>query len=175
MKLKKDDRTLANGDHFPFYQRGIPALHLFTGMTDEYHTPDDDFATINVPGVLRILALAEDLLDFLLALPGRPQFVKGTAPRPAAAGIAYLGVTVDQQGGAGGLKINAVAANSPAAQGGLQPGDVILRFDDSAVGDFRALLDGLRRRKPGDIVNIQVRRQQQPVTCTVALGRPQGS
>ncbi len=175
LKLKKDDRTLANGDHFPFYQRGIPALHLFTGMTDEYHTPDDDFATINVPGVLRILALAEDLLDFLLALPGRPQFVKGTAPRPAAAGIAYLGVTVDQQGGAGGLKINAVAANSPAAQGGLQPGDVILRFDDSAVGDFRALLDGLRRRKPGDIVNIQVRRQQQPVTCTVALGRPQGS
>jgi S1-C subfamily serine protease len=88
--------------------------------------------------------------------------------------MAYLGITPDNAAGSDGLKIGAVAANSPAAQGGLQPGDVILQFGDSAVADLRALMDGLRRRKPGDIVNIQVRRQQQSVTCTVTLGRPQG-
>lgn len=175
LKLKKDDGTLARGDHFPFYQRGIPALHFFTGMTNEYHTPDDDFVTINVPGVVRTVEFAEDVLDHLLTLPGRPQFVKSTAPSPAASATAYLGITPAQSGGSDGLKVQTVAANSPAAQGGLQPGDVILKFGDSAVADLRALMDGLRRRKPGDIVNIQVRRQQQSVTCTVTLGRPQGA
>lgn len=174
LKLKKDDGTRANGDHFPFYQRGIPALHFFTGMTGEYHTPDDDFVTVNVPGVVRTVDFAERVLDDVLTLPGRPKFVQRESSPAGPAGKAYLGVTADDVAGNDGLKISAVAANSPAAQGGLQPGDVILQLGDSAVADLRSLLDGLQKRKPGDIVNVQVRRQQQRVTCTVTLGRPQG-
>jgi len=174
LKLKKDDGTRANGDHFPFYQRGIPALHFFTGMTNEYHTPDDDFVTINMPGVVRTIDFAERVLDHVLTLPRRPEFVKSEKPAAGPARTTYLGVTLDGAAGSDGLKINAVAANSPAAQGGLQPGDVILQFGDSTVADVRTLMDGLQKRKPGDIVNIQIRRQQQPVTCTVTLGRPQG-
>lgn len=175
LKLKKDDRTLAMGDHFPFFQRGIPALHLFTGLTNEYHTPEDDFVTINVPGVGRTADFAEDFVNCLLALPERPKFVTGGGGRPASGDIAYLGITPDTAAGGEGLRISDVAANSPAAQGGLKPGDVILRFDDSAIADLRSLLDGLRRRKPGDIVTIEVRREQQSVTCTLTLGRAQGS
>ena len=70
------------GDHFAFYQRGIPALHFFTGLTNEYHTPEDDFVTINVPGVVRTVDFAEDVLDLVLSLPGRPQYVKGE-PHPS--------------------------------------------------------------------------------------------
>ena len=175
LKLKKVDGSPAMGDHFAFYQRGIPALHFFTGLTNEYHTPEDDFVTINVPGVVRAVDFAEGVLNCVLSLPGRPNYVKREGDRPASGGMAYLGITPDYAAGSDGLKISAVAANSPAAQGGLKPGDVILRFGDSAVADLRALMDGLRKRKPGDIVSIEVRREQQSVTCTVTLGRPQGS
>ena len=175
LKLKKVDGSPAMGDHFAFYQRGIPALHFFTGVTNEYHTPEDDFETINMPGVVRTIDFAEDVLDRVLSQPGRPQFVKGGSDRPASGGMAYLGITPDYAAGSEGLRVTAVAEKSPAAEGGIKPGDVILRFGDSAVADLRGLMEGLRKQKPGDIVNIEVRREQQSVTCKVTLGRPQGS
>jgi serine protease Do len=89
--------------------------------------------------------------------------------------MAYLGITPDYAAGSEGLRVTAVAEKSPAAEGGIKPGDVILRFGDSAVADLRGLMEGLRKQKPGDIVNIEVRREQQSVTCKVTLGRPQGS
>jgi S1-C subfamily serine protease len=125
--------------------------------------------------VVRAVDFAEGVLNCVLSLPGRPNYVKREGGRPASGGMAYLGITPDYAAGSDGLIISAVAANSPASQGGLKPGDVILRFGDSAVADLRALMDGLRKRKPGDIVSIEVRREQQSVTCTVTLGRPQGS
>ncbi len=166
LKLKKDDRTLAMGDHFAFYQRGIPALHFFTGLTNEYHTPDDDFVTINVPGVVRTVDFAEDVLDLVVTLPGRPQFVKGAASGPGASGMAYLGITLDQAAGSDGPEISAVAANSPAAQGGLQPGDVILQFGDSAVADLRA---------DGRLAKTKARRyRQHPGAPPAAVGHLYG-
>jgi len=175
LKLKKVDSSPAMGDHFAFYQRGIPALHFFTGVTAEYHTPEDDFETINIPGVLRTIDFAEQVLDLVLAAPARLQFVPGGSARPASGGMAYLGVTPDYAVGTEGLRITAVTEKSPAAEGGIKPGDVILRFANSAVSDLRGLMDGLRKQKPGDIVDIEVRRNQQSVTCKVTLGRPQGS
>ena len=133
LKLKKIDGSPAMGDHFAFYQRGIPALHFFTGVTNEYHTPEDDFETLNMPGVVRTIDYAEDVLDRVLSHSGRPQFVKSGSERPAAGGMAYLGVTPDYAAGSEGLRITAVAEKSPAAEGGIKPGDVILRFGNSAV------------------------------------------
>lgn len=175
LNLKKVDSSPAMGDHFAFYQRGIPALHFFTGITAEYHTPEDDFETINVPGVVRTIDFAEQVLDLVLAAPARLQFVQDGSARPAAGGMAYLGITPDYAAGSEGLRVTAVTEKSPAAEGGIKPGDVILKFADSAVSDLRGLMDGLRKQKPGDIVNIEVRRNQQSVTCSVTLGRPQGS
>ena len=175
LKLKKIDSSPAMGDHFAFYQRGIPALHFFTGVTNEYHTPEDDFETLNLPGVVRTIDFAEDVLDRVLNQPGRFQYVTAGGEQPSRGGMAYLGVTPDYTAGTDGLRITAVAEKSPAAAGGIKPGDVILRFNDSAIADLRGLMDGLRKQKAGDIVKIEVRRDQQPVVCTVTLGSAQGS
>ena len=175
LNLKKVDSSPARGDHYPFYQRGIPALHFFTGMTPEYHTPEDTFETINVSGVVRTIDFAEQVLDQVLASEPRLTFVKGGGGRAAGDSTAYLGITPDHSAASEGVLVSAVAEKSPAAEGGIQPGDVILRFADSAVSDLPGLMNGLRKSRPGDIVKIEIRRDQQSVTCTVTLGRPQGS
>ena len=51
------DGVLAASDHWDFIQKGIPAFHFFTGLTPQYHKPEDDVATLNLRGIA-------DLADF---------------------------------------------------------------------------------------------------------------
>jgi Zn-dependent M28 family amino/carboxypeptidase len=172
LKLKKVDRVVRSGDHFGFYQNGVPSFHFFTGLTDEYHTPDDDFETLNMSGVLQTVDYTERLLDQVLALPQRPEFIKPTSQGPAKGGMAYLGVTPDYSAEARGLRISEIAENSPAAKAGLKAGDVIVQFHESKVSDVPSLIGGLRKHKPGDMVKVVVRRGEEDVSCDVTLGRP---
>jgi serine protease Do len=65
--------------------------------------------------------------------------------------------------------VGEVDEESPAAKGGLRPGDVITQVDDKPVAralDFeRALID----RKAGEEVPVTVDRNHQPVTLTLVL------
>ena len=75
LHIRRSDRVTGAGDHHSFYRRGIPVLHFFTGMTAEYHTPEDTFETINVEGIVQVVDLSERFLDALLQAE-RPQFVQ---------------------------------------------------------------------------------------------------
>ncbi len=172
LKLKKVDRVVRSGDHFGFYQHGVPAFHFFTGFTDEYHTPEDDFETLNMVGVLRTIDYTERLLDEVLALPKRPELVKPSRPKSAAGGVAYLGIVPDYSASAKGLRVSEIAPNSPAAKADLKTGDVIIQFGQSTISDIKSLQTGLRSHRPGDMVKIVVRRGEKDVTCNVTLGRP---
>jgi putative serine protease PepD len=81
---------------------------------------------------------------------------------------AYLGVTTeDADGGAG---IAEVRAGTPAADAGLRAGDVVTRVDDDAVGSADALRSSIDARKPGDTVELTVRRDGSTRTLKVTLG-----
>jgi predicted metalloprotease with PDZ domain len=164
---------MRSGDHFEFFQRDIPVMHFFTGLTDDYHTPEDDFEKINVDGVAEIVDYSEELLDIVLEDNERPRLVKTPNARAAKrGGVAYLGIIPDYSNDVEGLRIDSVTPESPAAMGGLLPGDVIRRFADIPIADLRGLTDGLRANKPGDIVKVTVQRAKETVTCSVRLGRP---
>ena len=171
LEIRKGN-VAASGDHYGFYQKGIPAVHFFTGITKQYHTPDDTFETINVEGVVRTIDYVERLLDSVAAMPQRLKFVKAKTTRSARGGMAYLGVTPDYAGGGDGLKIDEVANESPAKKAGLLAGDVIVQFGDIPVADIQGLADGLRSNKAGDKVQVIVKRGDKKVTVTVTLGRP---
>lgn len=164
----------AMGDHFGFYQKGVPAMHFFTGITNQYHTPDDKFETILVDGVVRTIDFSERLLDAVIELPQRPTYVKANLAGPARGGMAYLGITPDYAGGTDGLKVTEVADDSPAKTGGLKPGDLIVQFGDIPVADIEGLAAGLRKYKPGDKVPVIVKRGDEKTTVTVTLGQPRG-
>ena len=73
-----------------------------------------------------------------------------------------------------GMNVASVDKKSPAAEGGLQPGDIVTAVGDAEVKrplDFqRAMLD----RKPGEKLDVCVQRQGKPLTLERYAGRSAG-
>jgi predicted metalloprotease with PDZ domain len=82
-----------------------------------------------------------------------------------------LGISADQDD-ARGFKIGSVRPASPAAEAGLQPGDIISSFGGVRFSSVN-FLKVLARYKPGDRVQVSLLRHNRPVSATVVLGAPQ--
>jgi putative serine protease PepD len=67
-----------------------------------------------------------------------------------------------------------IVPDGPAEQAGLQPGDVILAIDGTAVGDSSELIVAIRSRQPGDTVRLTVRRDDSERQVVVTLGATEG-
>jgi putative serine protease PepD len=83
---------------------------------------------------------------------------------------AYLGVQT-QDGNNGGAQVAQITASSPAAQAGLQQGDVIKSIDGKAVSGADSLSSVVDEHKPGDSVQLKVDRNGNEKTITVKLGQ----
>ncbi|RME51751.1 MAG: PDZ domain-containing protein [Caldilineae bacterium] len=71
---------------------------------------------------------------------------------------------------AAGAVILDVAADSPAAQAGLQAGDVVTAVGDVEVQSFQDLADAIAAHQPGDEVALTVERNGETQSITVTLG-----
>jgi serine protease Do len=97
------------------------------------------------------------------------KLVKGLAFNSRARG--FLGITPyrgDEP--ADGAKIREVVDGSAAEKAGIKDGDVIVRFDGEEVKQFDDVRRMIREKKPGDAVEIIVRRGEKSLTFTVTLG-----
>ena len=166
----KQSQSVGGSDHAGFYNKDIPIMFFHTGLTDLYHTPDDDFETIDVEGAATTIDLAERVIREIDELPERPTFTK-VAPRRRR-GMVYLGVTLDFENAGQGVGIQDVAPNSPASKAGVQPGDVIVKIGDNDVANAQDLPGILRQRKPGDEVEVVVKRADKDITLKVKLSGP---
>jgi S1-C subfamily serine protease len=68
-------------------------------------------------------------------------------------------------------EVQSVVPDSPAAQAGLKPGDIIERLDNTPISDFSALQQAVRSRKSGSQVRLEVRRGDELYEMRVRLGR----
>jgi len=94
--------------------------------------------------------------------------------------VAYLGVEIQdlKEGMAetlnlrssSGVVISRVAPSSPAVEGGLKAGDIILRYNRSSVESTSELQDMLAAASPGDRTKFVVDRSGQIRTFYVVLG-----
>ncbi|MPY94307.1 MAG: PDZ domain-containing protein [Acidimicrobiia bacterium] len=83
----------------------------------------------------------------------------------------FLGVTTDEPSfGQSGALVTQVMDGSPAAQVGLQEGDVIVAVDGQAVRSYEELISGIRSRQPGETLELAVLRGEEQVTVEVTLG-----
>ncbi|MCS7168718.1 MAG: trypsin-like peptidase domain-containing protein [Gemmatales bacterium] len=79
----------------------------------------------------------------------------------------YLGVRGDEQ--AEQAKILEVMPDSPAAKAGIQPNDIILSFDGRKITNYRSLVEQLRRKRPGQVVSVEVLRNGEKLELKVKL------
>ena len=100
--------------------------------------------------------------------PNRPS--TPDLPDTPAFGSAYLGVSIDPTSTADGVEIAEVDDGSPAADAGLEAGDVITEMDGEQVASFAELAEVIADHEPGDDVEITYERDGESDTVTVTLG-----
>ena len=164
-------------DHAAFYRKDLPVLHLFTDLHDDYHTAADVPERLNMDGLVRVVDYTERVVRALADRPERLTFQRvqtAAANRPSAragSGV-YLGTVPDM--GAGdvkGMPLSGVRPGSPAEQGGLKTGDIIVKFGGKAITNIYDYTDALGAHQPGDVVEIVVQRGGAEVTLKVTLGK----
>ncbi len=69
----------------------------------------------------------------------------------------------------GGVLVNTVTPNGPAAKGGVKPGDVIVSIDGKPIKDGDALVADIASRKVGTTVQIGLLRNGAKQTVTVGI------
>jgi serine protease DegS len=89
-------------------------------------------------------------------------------PVPEAERRAWIGFY--PQAGQDGIAVSGVVPGGPAATAGLQRGDLVLSVDGEAVGGLRPLYRALWRRRPGEVVGMQVLREESIHVVEVVAG-----
>jgi hypothetical protein len=170
-------------DHQSFYPKGVPVLFAFTGVHGDYHRPSDDSDRINYPGMTRIADYLELLLLDLIRRPERPAFTRlaespgrGRPGDPARQGTSvYLGTLPDYAyESKDGMRIKGVSEGGPAEKAGLKGDDIITRLGGKPVGTIYDFMESLGRYKPGDRVEIVVKRDGKEIKLQATLGSRSG-
>jgi putative serine protease PepD len=95
-----------------------------------------------------------------------PALESGNAPEHA-----YLGLqTSDTQNGEG-AQIAQATPNGPAEKAGLQAGDVVVKVDGQAITGANDVAAAIEDNKPGDKVEVTVKRGGSEQTIDVTLGQ----
>lgn len=87
-----------------------------------------------------------------------------------SANTPVIGVEVDLQFTGEGARMQAVDADGPAAEAGMQPGDVVLEVDGKPVADASMFIVAIRSLIPGDTARLSVLRNGRVVVLPVRLG-----
>jgi acetylornithine deacetylase/succinyl-diaminopimelate desuccinylase-like protein len=161
-------------DQNPFYARGIPSLHFFTGAYDDYHSPDDDWENLNYEG---LEVLTSFVAGFALRLASNTGELTPVIDSEEPSGAttsrgrgAFLGIIPDFAYSGTGVGTKGAVPGSPAETAGFTDGDVITSIDRVPIADLKGLMNTLAEKSPGDEIEIRVRRASSKVTLKATLG-----
>lgn len=95
-------------------------------------------------------------------------------------GVHVLEMTSDLRahfgvGGDAGVLVSKVEAESPAARAGLQVGDVITAIDGKKIGSAMAVTRGVRSKKDGERITLEVSRNRASLRLTATLEERESS
>lgn len=172
LKLIGKPSGFGPSDHAPFYERGVPVLHLFTGFHPEYHRPGDDTPLVNISGMQRIAGFLVDLVQRIDRAPQRLQPSSHDQPFQFAEvgdldGLLTsdlpvrprkLGVLLQPLGDSPGLEIREVQPDSAAKRLGLLPGDVLLKINQAPLTSAADLTAQMQKATRGERLVLEFTR-----------------
>jgi len=180
LKLRTHDGGFGPSDHNSFYLADKPVLFFFTGVHSDYHRSSDTADKLHSAGLLRIVDLVEGVVTRLGAETTALAFTRVAADKQTQASAsrgfrAYVGGIPDYAAPGPGVAISGVTPGSPADEAGMRGGDVILRFAGKEVRTIYDYTFALGERKPGDAVELIVKRGEAELTLHVTLGARSGA
>ena len=173
-KIEYSPGGYSSSDHTSFVAKKIPVLFFFSGLHSDYHKPSDTWEKIDPESAARLLNVVGKTGELLADAEERPAFIVVAEDRPAGGSGGggygpYFGSIPDFGEVENGVKFSDVRPGSPAAKAGLKAGDILVQFGDKAIKNLYDFTDALRRSKVGDVVEVKVLRDGQPVTASVKL------
>ena len=146
-------------DYSSFCNKGIPALHFFTGQHSDYHKPSDDEEHINYDGMFTIYSIIERVL-MDMDDEGKLTFINAQGPStPGRARFTVtLGVMPDYLYDGEGMRLDGILAGRIAEKAGFESGDIVIAMDKTEVGDIYAYMDALSQYSAGDKAKIYILR-----------------
>jgi Zn-dependent M28 family amino/carboxypeptidase len=177
LPLQPVDQSSGASDDMPFVEAGIPALHLFTGAWPEYHRPSDTSDTVDYEGIAVLSEFLAEMAGYLASADTKIEYVEPEAaaaladPEKATEGKRKVsfGSIPDFKFTGEGVKLSGVLPGTPAAQAGLQEGDVITGFGGAPVSDLTDYSEAMKLYAPGDVVVVDFTREGEPMQVEVTL------
>jgi hypothetical protein len=173
-KIEYSPGGYSSSDHTSFVAKKIPVLFFFSGLHSDYHKPSDTWEKIDPVAATKLLEVVGATLEQLAEAEERPAFIVVAEERPAGgpggSGYGpYFGSIPDFGEVENGVKFSDVRPGSPAAKAGLKAGDILVQFGDKPIKNLYDFTDALRRSKVGDVVEVKVLRDGQPIGASVKL------
>lgn len=162
--IKKMIDGYGPSDHSAFYLSGIPVLFISTGAHSDYHTPSDNHKKINYHGQAILTKFVSDLIGSIANLSIPPIFAetgKRSVANQYSRGLKVtLGIMPDVSGAetSGGMKVEGTRKDAPAAKAGMLKGDIITAINGLPVSNIYDYMNRLSNLKQGDIVNVEILR-----------------
>jgi serine protease DegQ len=69
-----------------------------------------------------------------------------------------------------GVVVNGVLRNAPAGKAGMEPGDILLSINGSAVTDSRSMLNQIAQLEPGTSAAVRVLRSAREIELSITVG-----
>ena len=171
LTLVKPPGGFGGSDHLAFNAAKIPNLFFNTGLNGVYHTPDDDFEGINVPGAARVIDFTEQFVENLRTLERRPKFeMTAQTRRPNRGVVLGVGIVVDEK--TNRIAIENVAKDSIAESAGVKVGDQIIAFNGNTKVNSRRRLSREIKRGTGKMVQVILDRDGAAVVLELDLKTP---
>lgn len=175
--IARSESGFGASDQQSFYTKEIPVLFFFTGLHDDYHRPSDTADKINAEGEARVIQMVAECAERIADSPERPTFERMKTTEQSGVARAfrvYFGSVPDYAFTGEGVQLSGVRENSPAAKAGLKAGDIILKFAGKTVKNVQDYTYALQDCKPGDEVEIVVKRGDETLNLKATLiSRPQ--
>ena len=173
-KIEYSPGGYSSSDHTSFVSKKIPVLFFFSGLHADYHKPSDTWEKINPDSAARLLDVVAATGEQLANAEDRPTFITVAEDKPAGGSGGggygpYFGSIPDFGQVENGVRFSDVKPASPAAKAGFKAGDILVQFGSKPIKNLYDFTDALRNSKVGDVVEVKVMRDGQPVTASVKL------
>jgi hypothetical protein len=178
LKLAPKQSGMGPSDHATFYAAHVPVLFLFTGLHEQYHRPTDVAALINFEGAAKVADLGYRVAFDSAVRPEAWKFTSpsnvvqtpGDEPQQPARGRIRFGIAPgDYSGEEKGVLVGEVLPDTPAAKAGVQPKDLIIKWNGNRISGVEEWMPYFNAAKPGDVVKVTLLREGKEMTIDVTL------